>query len=266
MTVTNPAETYEQFMVPTLFSPWATRLVQAADPQPGERLLDVACGTGIVARKVAPLVGEQGTVVGVDISPNMLDVARSTAAGSGLQIEWRQGAAEALPFPDGEFDLVVCQFALMFFEDRNAALAEMHRVLKPGGRAALATWQGLDRHPFYRMLDEVIRRKLGMSGIGEIFALGDPDELRALMERAGFRDVRIEQTSMPARFPEPDQFLAGEIDVDTAAIPAMQALDPGERQEIVAALRDDMERSLREVTDGNEVVMLFHANLAVANR
>ncbi len=266
MTVTNPAETYEQFMVPTLFGPWATRLVQAADPQPGERMLDVACGTGIVARTVAPLVGEQGEVVGIDINPNMLEVARSTDRDAGLEIQWREGAAEALPFPDSEFDLVVCQFALMFFEDRNAALAEMYRVLKPGGRVALATWQGLDRHPFYRSLDEVIRRKLGMSGIGDIFGLGDTDELRALMERAGFRNVHIEQASMPARFPEPDQFLAGEIDVDTAAIPAMQRLDPDQRQEIVAAIGDEMERPLREVTEGNEVVLPFHANLAVGTR
>jgi ubiquinone/menaquinone biosynthesis C-methylase UbiE len=266
MTVTNPAETYERYMVPVLFAPWADRLVELAAPRPGEHVLDVACGTGIVARRIAPAVGAGGTVVGLDISPDMLDVARSTAVDAGLDIEWRQGAAEALEFPDGAFHLVVCQFALMFFDDRNAALAEMYRVLEPGGRAVIAVWQGLDRHPFYRTLDEVIQRRLGMSGIGDIFGLGDTGELRALMERAGFRDVRIEQASMPARFPEPELFLAGEIDVDTAAIPAMQRLDPGQRQEIVAAIRDDMEHPLREVTEGNEVVLPFHANLVVGSR
>lgn len=264
MTVTNPAETYERFMVPVLFAPWADWLVERAAPKSGNDVLDVACGTGIVARRIAPVVGAEGTVVGLDISPDMLDVARSAAGDAGLEIEWRQGAAEALPFPDGAFDLAVCQFALMFFEDRPAALAEMRRVLRPEGRVVISVWQGLDRHPFYRALDDVIRQRLGTSGIGQIFGMGDVDELRTLMERAGLRDVGIEQVTMPARFPEPDLFLAGEIDVDTAAIPSMQVLDPGQRQEIVAAIRDDMEGPLREVIEGDAVVMPFHAHLVAA--
>src|SRR5688572_23572657 len=125
MSTSHPAETYERFMVPPLFAPAAARLLDLARPRPGERVLDVGCGTGIVARRAAPVVGGNGTVVGVDFTPGMLDVARATAEREGLAIEWREGRAEALPFGDGGFDLVLCQFALMFFADRAAALTEM---------------------------------------------------------------------------------------------------------------------------------------------
>src|SRR5262245_65586750 len=131
-------------MVPALFAPWASHLIRIADPKPGERVLDAGCGTGIVARQVAARVGAKGSVTGLDLSPHMLAVARETAAREGRTVEWREGQAEKLPFPVGSFDLVLCQFALMFFADRAAALAEMRRVLSAGGRAAVSVWQGLD--------------------------------------------------------------------------------------------------------------------------
>ncbi len=239
--MSNPAETYESYMVPTFFAPWAAYLVQSANPQPGERVLDVACGTGIVARRVAPHVGSHGKVIGLDLNPHMLTVARAAAEREGLAIEWHEGRAEKLPFPDGSFDLVLCQFALMFFADQRAALAETHRVLTDGGRVALSVFQGLERHPFYQRLHEVIERRLGMSGVSDIFSLGDADALRTLLTGAGFGYVEIEPVSMTARFPDPEGFLAGEIDVDTAAIPSMQHLDMKARQEVTAAIREEME-------------------------
>jgi ubiquinone/menaquinone biosynthesis C-methylase UbiE len=265
-TTMNPAETYEQYMVPVLFEPWASHLIQLADPQRGERIIDVACGTGIVARRIAPLVGSGTEIVGLDVSQNMLDVARASANEEGLDVAWHEGRAEALPFPDGSFDVAVCQFGLMFFTDRRAALAEMHRVLNTNGRAALSVWQSLDRHPFYHRLHEVIHQHLGMSAVQEIFALGDPDELRSLAIDAGFHQVEIERVSVTARFPAPDAFLAGEIDVDTAAIPAMQHLDAKAREKVTETIRDDMADALLEVTEGDYVVLPFHANLALAHR
>lgn len=263
---TNPAETYEQYMVSTLFAPWASRLIQVANPQPGERVLDVACGTGIVARRVAPAVGPTGQIIGLDLNPDMLDVARACSREEGLDIQWHEGRAEQLPFPDGSFDLALCQFGLMFFTDRRAALAEMRRVLTDRGRAALSVWQSLDHHPFYRKLHEVIQQHLGMSGVKDIFALGDTNGLRRLVTSAGFSRVHIELISMTARFPNPDAFLAGEIDVDTAAIPAMQHLDAKAREEITAAISEDMAADLRNVTEGNHVVIPFHASLTLAAR
>jgi ubiquinone/menaquinone biosynthesis C-methylase UbiE len=264
--MSNPAETYESYMVPTLFAPWASYLVQAAKPQPGERVLDVACGTGIVARQIASHIGSSGSVVGIDLNPNMLSVARAAAQGEELTIEWHQGKAEKLPFPNASFDLVLCQFALMFFNDRQAALAEMRRVLANNGRLLLSVWQGMDRHPFYQKLHEVIQSRLGMSGLQDIFALGNADELRTMLGSAGFQQTEVEPVSMTARFPNPEGFLAGEIDVDTAAIPSMQHLDAQARQAITATIRDDMEEALRDVVENDYVVIPFHANIARSER
>src|SRR5262245_55965205 len=107
--MSNPAEGYERFMVPPLFRPWARRLAEAAAPRPGERILDVACGTGIVAREVAARLGTSATIVAVDASPAMLAVAREAADREGVAIEWHDGQAEALPFGSASFDLVFCQ-------------------------------------------------------------------------------------------------------------------------------------------------------------
>jgi len=144
----NPAEGYESYMVPTLFGPCATILIQEADPKRGERVLDVGCGTGIVAREVASRLGTTATVTAVDPSANMLAVARAVAAEEGLTIEWREGNAEQLPFHDDAFDLVLCQFALMFVADKAAALSEMRRVVNGSGRVLIGAWRGLDRPSF----------------------------------------------------------------------------------------------------------------------
>jgi SAM-dependent methyltransferase len=238
-------------MVPGLFAPWASRVIESANPQPGERVLDVACGTGIVARNVAPRVGSQGSVVGLDLSPDMIDVARAAPETDGLAVEWRACPAERLPFPDGSFDLVLCQFGLMFFTDRHAALSEMHRVLRPDGRAVLSVWQGLDRHPFYQTLHDVSSRRLGKS---------------RLLTDAGFQNVEIERVSITARYSNPAEFLAWEMDVDPAEAPALQNLDVESRQAILATLNEDMQTALGEVMQGDEVVMPSHAHIARAER
>lgn len=262
---TNPAIGYEQ-AVPFLFAPWAERLIQFAAPRPGERVLDVGTGTGIVARLVAPIVGPTGSVTALDLNPNMLAVAREVAERTHIEIAWHEGRSEALPFPDDSFDLVLCQFALMFFSDRRAALAEMHRVLSHDGRLALNVWQGIERHPFWQALHDAMERRAGVSGVQDIFALGDAGELRALLSSAGFRQIEIEHVSMTARFPNPEAFLAGEIELDVAAIPSMQHLDAAARQELTTAIGDDMKDHLRAVTEGDYAVVPFHAHLARAAR
>ena len=262
----NPAETYERYMVPALFAPAAEHLLAVARLRPADRVLDVGTGTGIVARLAAPNIGSTGSVAGLDASPAMLSIARAMASEEGLTIDWDEGQAEALPYPDERFDLVLSQFALMFFTDRAGALAEMRRVLIPGGRVALSVFQDIDRHPFYQALDDAIERRLGMSAVGEIFALGDADALGASLTRAGFRDVEVEPFPITASFPNPDAFLAGEIDVDTAAIPTMQGLDPDARRDLTAAIQADMAEALRTVTEGDHVRLTFHAQIACASR
>ena len=264
--MTNPAEGYESYMVPTLFAPWAARLVELAKPAAGECVLDVGCGTGIVARQVASHVGANGTVTGIDPNPNMLAVARTAAARDGVAIEWLEGRAEKLPFADNSFDVVLSQFALMFFTDKVAALAEMRRVVTANGRVFLSVWQGLDRHPFYATLNDVIQQRLGMAALQEIFALGNAEALRALAVQAGFQRVEIRPISMTARFPNPGGFLAGEIEVDTAAIPSMQHLDSAAREAIVATIAADMKSPLEAVTHDDHVVIPLHALVAAASR
>jgi ubiquinone/menaquinone biosynthesis C-methylase UbiE len=254
----NPAEGYESYMVPTLFGPCARILVGAASPKPGERVLDVGCGTGIVARDVASRLGATAVVTAIDMSATMLAVATAASIREGLTIEWREGNAEQLPFHDDAFDLVLCQFALMFVADKAAALSEMRPVVTESGRVLISVWQGFGRHPFYQTLHNVIQQRVGMSALQQIFALGNTDDLHGLAIEAGFRQVDIKPFSLTARFPNPNAFIAGEIEVDTAAIPSMQHLDSKAREAIVTAITRDMQSPLKEVISDNRVVIPFH--------
>ena len=134
--VASAAEVYEQFFVPALFAEWSAHVLAEASVQAGDNVLDVACGTGVLARAAADLVGRRGQVVGVDLNEGMLAVARAKAP----QIRWHHGAAESLPFDDNSFDRVVSQFGLMFFADQQQALREMQRVVRENGRVAVAVW------------------------------------------------------------------------------------------------------------------------------
>ena len=142
-------EVYERELVPAVFGVWAPILVELAQPRPSERVLDVACGTGVVARIAATHVGPSGTVVGIDLNPGMLSVARSVVSPdsrSGGQLQWQEASADKLPFPDGSFNVVYCQLGLQFFADRPAALREMHRVLGTK-ELALMVWRGIYECP-----------------------------------------------------------------------------------------------------------------------
>jgi SAM-dependent methyltransferase len=170
------ATAYEEFFVPALFQERAPRVVAAAQLQPGQRVLDVACGTGVLAREAAACVGAAGAVVGLDPNPGMLTVARWLAPG----VEWWEGTAEALPYPDRFFDAVVSQFGLMFFTDRRQALREMLRALVPGGHLAVAVWDSLANTPAYAAEVAVIERLAGQRAADALrapFVLGDQQEL-----------------------------------------------------------------------------------------
>jgi hypothetical protein len=152
----------------------------------------------------------------------------------------------------------------MFVDDKAAALSEMRRVVAGSGRVLISVWQGLDCHPFYQTLHSVIQQRLGMSALQEIFALGNADDLRGLAGAGQFGQVDIEPFSLTARFPNPEAFIAGEIEVDTAAIPSMQHLDSKAREAIVTAITQDMQSSLKELISDDHVVISFHGLIMTA--
>jgi ubiquinone/menaquinone biosynthesis C-methylase UbiE len=147
---TGPAN-YQQFLVPAMFDPFAKTLMEQVGVEAGSRVLDVACGTGAASRAAARAAGPGGSVTGVDLGEPTLAVARSFDAEDGAApIEYLQADATALPVEDGLYDVAICQQGLQFFPEKGAALGEMRRALKPGGRLGIATWTGVEGNPFAR--------------------------------------------------------------------------------------------------------------------
>lgn len=201
------AENYEQYFVPAIGAPVAVELVGAAMLSPGERVLDVACGTGIVARLAAARVGKEGRVSGLDPNPGMLTVARE-AAPPELDIEWHQGPAEEIPLPDESFDVVLCGMGLQFFSDREGGLREIRRVLLPGGRL-VANVPGPAPPPL-KLMEEGLSRHVGPESgafVSMVFDLHDPGEIRGLAEDAGFSEVEVHSGRTSLDLPPPDEFL-----------------------------------------------------------
>lgn len=205
----SPAEVYEEQFVPALFRPWGPVLCEAAHIGPGQRVLDVACGTGALTVAVARRVSPGGAVLGLDVNPGMLAVARRKHP----EIEWHEGRAESLPFAGASFDAVVSQFGLMFFEDRVAALRDMQRVLRPGGCLAVAVCDGLARSPGYAALAALLDRLFG-ERVGNAFrapfVLGDVATLQALCADAGIEEAGVAQHEGTVRFDSIDALVSTE--------------------------------------------------------
>lgn len=261
----NPAEMYEEYLVPGIHARWTPVFLDYAEPTPGERVLDVACGTGIVARNIAPLVGAKGEVVGLDISPDMLEVARGLSAPEGAAIEWQEGDASTA-LPDGPFDLVVCQQGLQFFPDGTAALEEMRRVLASDGRVVLSVFRGLDHHPLYEALIEAEARYLGVpvASVATPFTLGSADQLHVLFEAAGFQRVEIAPESHPVRFPEPERFATLTLLAAASLHPELE-MDAGARSELVQTVSREVDATLQKYVENGTVAFPMHAHIAVAH-
>ena len=205
------AEAYESRFVPALFADWAPHVVDMGDVTTGQSVLDVACGTGIVARSAAARVGAGGRVVGVDLNQAMLTVAERVCPG----VELRQADVTALPFEDATFDAVLCQMALMFFPDRAAAVGEMGRVVRPDGTVVVMVPSSLDAQPAYRPLVELAARHAGPEAVAMLSAYwtcGDLDELLGMVRAAGLRVLSTRTRMGTARFPSIDEFVATEVE------------------------------------------------------
>jgi len=253
-------EVYERELVPAVFGVWAPILVELAQPRPGERVVDVACGTGIVARIAATSVGPTGAVVGVDLNPGMLSVARSVAPTGSIQ--WQEATADKLPFQDGSFDVVYCQLGLQFFADRAAALREMRRVLGAKGRLALMVWRGIGESPGFAVLAEALERHVGQASAAIMrapFGLSNADELEALVRAAGFQNVAIQQRSGTVCFPSVERFVLSYVAGSPLAGPVSKADDAARE-----ALITDVRNALGKYTSNTELAFPIAVHLLIA--
>ncbi len=197
------AEHYERHFVPAIGKPFAQRLLDTARLRHGERVLDVACGTGVATRLAAEAVGSAGTVAGLDANPAMLEVARDVAP----EIEWHEGSAEQTGLADASFDVVLCSLGFMFFADKAQALREMRRVLVPGGRVVIGTPGPTP--PLFESIDQALVAHVGPEAsmfVHAVFSVHDPNEMRALLHHTGFEDISIERTALSLRVAPPADF------------------------------------------------------------
>lgn len=252
------AQVYDDYFLPALMLAWAVRVADAAQLAPGQRVLDVACGTGALTLEAARRVAPGGAVVGLDRNEDMLSVARRKDSA----VEWRSGPAESLPFADGSFDAVISQFGLMFFSDRVAAVREMWRVLRPGGRVAVAVWAPIERSPGYADLAALVARLFGDRAAAEVrapFALGDADELRSVFARAGVPDADVRTPDGTVRYPSLDSWMQ----IDVRGWTLAELIDDAQFATLLAAARAEFRAY--EQPDGS-IVFPIGAHIATAEK
>jgi ubiquinone/menaquinone biosynthesis C-methylase UbiE len=257
------SENYERYMVPAHCETRALDLIERVGLQPGERVLDVACGTGIVSRLAARRVGHFGNVTGVDVNPDMLEVARKVSAYFDPAIEFVEGTAEDIALPSSHFDAVLCQQALMFFSDRKKALKEMHRVLKPNGRIALNVWRSEQFNPVYRDLIVALEKHVGADVAAVMrspFIIKSVGEMRSLFEQAAFRDVRVVIRVGTVRFPSVSELVRQEI--ESMPVASLQA----KMSDVREPLTREMSDLLESYVDDQGVVCPVQDYVAVARR
>jgi len=261
------AELFQQYIVPLITSLWAADLVDRSAPRSGERVLDVACGTGIVARLAAERMST-GRVVGLDLNPSMLAVARTTPQNSGPKIDWYEASVLSMPFPDSSFDVVLCQLGLQFFPNRPRALEEMFRVTVRGGRLALSVFTAIERTPVHHALADALDRHLapGASSIKRSeHSLSDGRLLQDLVSAAGFNRITVTPVIQMIRFPSPRDYVLLQLSA-TPQASMVAAMDASQRDALIDAITDDLERSLAGLTAGPELVSPQECHVLTATR
>ena len=253
---------YEELFVPVIFSPLAERLIDRANIQEGDHVLDIACGTGIVARLAAPLVGDTGTVVGIDTDEGMLAVAMKAAAEEQRTIAWQEADASNLSFSAEQFDIVLCQQGLPFFDNPITALEEMYRVVTRYGRVLLNVGRPLAYQPGWNVLADGLSRHIGdewgamMQGP---FPGWDIDHVRQIVKEAGFQTVAVTIDIGSVRFSSVEEFVGRQAATSPLAEPIGAA-----PQEVRNALIEDLEDELEGYTDDEGIVFPFESYVVVA--
>ncbi len=261
-------ELYQRHLVPSMTAMWATDLADRAGLRSGERVLDVACGTGVVARVAAQRVGGTGRVAGLDINPGMLEVARSVPAPDGAPIDWYEGSALDLPFADASLDVTLCQLGLQFFPDRRRALRQIRRVLVPGGRLALSVFGPIEHNPATYALANALDRHAhaGASATKRAeHALADSECLRALVTRAGFGDIVIDTVTKMVQFPSVVDYV--QIQLSATPLATLTArVDATGREHLFAAVVDDVGTALGAYDEGGRLKFPQELHILLAHR
>lgn len=207
---TTAAEAYEKHMVPGMFLHWAELLVRVAAPQPGEHVLDVACGTGVGARQVASTVGRSGKVAGLDVDAGVIEVARKVAEQTGTPIDWHCASALEMPFDNAAFDLCLCLQGLQFFPDRVAGLSEIRRVLKPSGRLVASVWGPLEFNKGHHAVVQALEfQNVDASAAKRACSFAGPEDIRDTATRAGFTHIDLRTEDGVSRFASMQSFIDG---------------------------------------------------------
>jgi ubiquinone/menaquinone biosynthesis C-methylase UbiE len=257
------AEFYERYLR-LMMEPWVRRLVDVAALRPAEHVLDVACGTGFVARLAADRVGVDGRVVGVDLNGSMIETARTVSTADGRNtIEWRTGDAAALPFASADFDVVLCQQGVQFFPDRIQGLREMRRVLRLGGRLAFTVWSAITDSPYRAALADALEQHVGAGAAAMMRAadvLHDAAELHRLVASAGFQNVRVRPMTEMTLLPLPAEFVPGHL----AALPNAQEI-AGLVADRRAAIVEHMTKALRGYVDRDQITVPAGAHVVTAD-
>ena len=254
------AAKYEKF-VATWFAAWASDLVERARLQPGWRVLDLACGTGIVARAAGPAVGRSGAIVGSDLNQEMLEEAQRHPV-DGAPVDWRQADATDLPFETAEFDAVLSQQGLQFMPDKSAAVGEMRRVLRPGGIAAVSVWRSPEHNPYIAALADGLTQHVSPEAGETMLApcrLGDLGELIGYFERAGFRSVEAHEVTLHREPSNAREAIEGNL----TALPIsdqVAAMDVGAH----SAMIDDMVGALGKHIANGDLAAPNSAHVAIA--
>jgi ubiquinone/menaquinone biosynthesis C-methylase UbiE len=259
------AERYQRFIVPYITGPFAQALVDWAMPQAAELVVDVGCGTGAASRLAAQRVGPSGRVIGVDINAGMLEVARSLPLDHGAIIEWHEQSALELPIAREKVDTVLCAQALQFFPDRAGALAEMYRVLKPGGRVGIGVWGPLSSNPYFEAQVKCVSEHISpevAAGLGAGFTLSDAGEILELLEEAGFIDIEILVRELKLPLPNLESFIPDHISATPLAA-GFNAAPEAARQTVI---RQMVERLAPYAAADGSVQVPFRSHLARARK